>query len=410
MGLLQKAVDFLSNMWDEDGNKVRINVNSITDSYNDLMMYKYALHVAASRIAAIISKCEFKTYAKNKEIKESNWYSFNVKPNANQTASEFKRQIINELILSEKNECLIIVKNINGKASFFVASDFKSNRSITSEQVFSDVKVNLYGEEEQSLPGTFGKEQTIYINLNNAGVRETLSKMNTLFSEIIINLQDAGAYTNRYFIHLDQTQMANPEYAEALDNLLNEQFEKFLKSRKSLLPLYAGMEIEQASKAQENSQNAMLSSESISKQMKEVISMVGHAFNIPTSVMLGTYEENDLDDFLTFGIDPIAKMIQESINGNFYGEKAYLEGTYVFVDTKKVKHFDILTVANAINKLISSGLYTINDLREKIDEKPIDDEIGNKHFITRNYAVIGEYISDATNYTDYKKEKTKKKE
>ena len=58
----------------------------------------------------------------------------------------------------------------------------------------------------------------------------------------------------------------------------------------------------------------------------------------------------------------------------------------------------MISIASASNGIISSGIYTINDVRKKLDEPTIDEEIGDVHFITRNYAVIGSaYLEDPTN-------------
>ena len=114
--------------------------------------------------------------------------------------------------------------------------------------------------------------------------------------------------------------------------------------------------------------------------------------------MLGTYEENDMDDFLTFCIDPLADLISEAFTRKMFSKDEVKKKSYIQMDTKKIKHFDILTVSNSINKLISSGVYTINEIRGILDEKPVDSEIGDVHWITRNYAIVGDYIQEQQNY------------
>ena len=61
-----------------------------------------------------------------------------------------------------------------------------------------------------------------------------------------------------------------------------------------------------------------------------------------------------------------------------------------------------MSVAGISNNVISSGVYSINDLRTKLNEPLIDEEIGDVHFITRNYAVVGDsYLEDPTNSINY---------
>ena len=54
---------------------------------------------------------------------------------------------------------------------------------------------------------------------------------------------------------------------------------------------------------------------------------------------------------------------------------------------------DILDIANAIDKLLSSGFTCINDLRILIGLDPIDEEWANQFFMTKNYAPIEELLN-----------------
>ena len=56
-----------------------------------------------------------------------------------------------------------------------------------------------------------------------------------------------------------------------------------------------------------------------------------------------------------------------------------------------------MTISTAVNKIISSGVYTINEVRKQLGETPIDPAIGDVHWITRNYAIVGDYIQDPDN-------------
>ena len=51
-----------------------------------------------------------------------------------------------------------------------------------------------------------------------------------------------------------------------------------------------------------------------------------------------------------------------------------------------------MAVATAIDKLISSGVFTINDIREVMGQPPIDAEWANTNFMTKNYATLEELM------------------
>ena len=62
--------------------------------------------------------------------------------------------------------------------------------------------------------------------------------------------------------------------------------------------------------------------------------------------------------------------------------------TYLKIDTKQIKHVDILSVSTAIDKLIGSGAFCVNDIRRICGEEPIDEDAANAFFITKNYMPI----------------------
>lgn len=416
-----KIFDFLEN-WLSPKNSKDIEVKnfSLEDfeiTYKNLWQYRLALHTVAERIGAILSKCEIITYVKNEEIKSDTWYMFNVEPNPNQTSCEFFKQLVYQLVTSEKNEALIIFEKIDERTYMYVATKFTSDDKQLYAKRYYDVSINT-GGKEYVLNKVYDKESSIHIKYTNDGLRSILNDMKSMYEEMVTNVIKAGEYSQKFTLTLDSSVEMTGDFEERLSDILNEDFQKFINGKNTILPLYAGMKLEKISNAQEVAQNSSISNDSVNKQTKEIFLNVGQPFNIPNSIILGTYEEDDLDDFLTFCIDPITDMLSEAINRNFYGKKDVLEGSYCVIDTKKIKHFDILTVANAINKLVSSGVYTINHLRRVLDEKPVDSKIGDVHWITRNYAVVGEYISDPTNYAgnegkdseETEKEKKKKGE
>ena len=56
--------------------------------------------------------------------------------------------------------------------------------------------------------------------------------------------------------------------------------------------------------------------------------------------------------------------------------------------TQNVLIVDLLSVANAIYKLIASGCFTINDIRKAVGDEPIDEDWANQHWITKNYETV----------------------
>ena len=87
-------------------------------------------------------------------------------------------------------------------------------------------------------------------------------------------------------------------------------------------------------------------------------------------------------------MDPLVDMLQEEINRKRNGYEGYSKGTYLKIDTKCIKHVDLLSVATAIDKLIGSGAFCINDIRKAVGDEPINEAWANQHFITKNYETV----------------------
>ena len=81
-------------------------------------------------------------------------------------------------------------------------------------------------------------------------------------------------------------------------------------------------------------------------------------------------------------------MFSDEMNRKLFTKGQILKGTYVKFDTKAIKHIDLLDVATAIDKLISSGFTCINDLREICGFDRIDESWAEQFFMTKNYSTV----------------------
>jgi len=53
----------------------------------------------------------------------------------------------------------------------------------------------------------------------------------------------------------------------------------------------------------------------------------------------------------------------------------------------------LLSVSTAIDKLIASGAFCINDIRKLVGEPIIDEDFANQHWITKNYSTIEDVLN-----------------
>lgn len=408
-------MSFLEHLFFEDNdNNVELNTKSISfdrKTLDELWATRLALNITAERYGALLSKCEFKTYINGKVTRGDNWYTLNVRPNPNQSAAEFKKQIARKLIMSPTHDVLIVCLDKVGtrRQCMYVAESFKRSELQMFESSFTDVTISTHSDETYQLRGIFSGDKAIYFKLTNKELDVIFSAMRAQFARLAYNAEKAGTYRQKYVLSVDQTAEAQQGFEENMQTLLDEQFNAFINGDNAVIPLYAGMKLDQTSAGADLGQNASIANKSVNAQVDEALIKIGLAFNIPESITMGRYEADDLDQMLVWCIDPMAQLITDAFNSRWYGERAVIGGTYCRLDTEGCRHFDLVTIAQLSNNAISSGVYSINNIREKAHEEPIDPAIGDVHWITRNYAVTGEYMNDPENSATYTEDKRKEK-
>ena len=59
-----------------------------------------------------------------------------------------------------------------------------------------------------------------------------------------------------------------------------------------------------------------------------------------------------------------------------------------------MKHIDMFEIATSADKLISSGIYTVNMILRALEEPQIAEDWADQHFITKNYSTIQEILEE----------------
>lgn len=117
---------------------------------------------------------------------------------------------------------------------------------------------------------------------------------------------------------------------------------------------------------------------------------------MPPSLAKGDVQDTSkaVEEMLTFCLDPLAEMLQQEINRKRVGKSGVQKGTRLQINTMRVKHIDMFDIATPADKLISSGIYTVNMLLRALGEPQLSDEWANQHFITKNYSTIQDFLEE----------------
>ena len=347
----------------------------LRESIERIAFRELAIHIAISYIANTLSKCEFKVYEGGKEVKNRLYYLLNVNPNPNENSSQFINHFIENYYYGE-NGALLFKQGSN----IYCADSFDvDDANPLKEFEYTNIIVG-----RTSLRRNLRANSVFHIKLDNKDVKKLVDAVGAEYGNIIDAAIKCFKRTNskKYKYLLDQFQAGDANFKKIYEEHLKGQLEEFIKSDgDAVLPKYNSIDLVEFSTS--NPQN----SGDIVSIRKEMFEVTAQAFKIPLSMMLGniTNMNEIVKVYLSICIDPLADMISEELTRKSYTEQEWADGCYVKVDTSCINHVDILEVADKVDKLISCGAYSIDEVRHRLDSPPLDTDFSKTHFITKNY-------------------------
>lgn len=348
----------------------------------EIHIRELAFYSCVNMIASSISKCEFKTFVENKEVKLQEHYLWNVEPNKNQNSSQFMHKLISQLY--RDNECLVVESG----GQLLVADSFSVEEFALKENIFSGVSVGLF-----TFQRTFTMSEVMYFKLSEKDMRMVTNGIYEGYGKLIAYGMKAyqksrgsrGVLNYKTLAQGDETGKKN------FDDLMNNRFKKFFTAENAVLPLPIGYDYTDiGSKTYSDS-----STRDIRAMADDISDFTAKAFGIPPALAKGDLAgiKDANDTYLTYCIDPLAHIIQEEANRKRNGYLNFSKGTYLKIDTKSIMHVDLLSVSTAIDKLIASGVFTINDIRKLVGDNEIEEPYGDTHWVTKNYSSIEDVLN-----------------
>lgn len=336
-----------------------------------------ALLTCTDIIGSAMAKCEFKTFNRGKAQTKGEWRLWNIEPNANQDAQRFRMQIINRMI--SKGEALVV--DMDGK--LYIADSFTCDDAVVKDRVYKDVVIG-----DLSLKRHFGEREVMRFVLPSVGWYKTFDNVAAAYAQVI-NSGIKGyrrAQGMKGTLNIDAVQMQNEKVREAYETLKNAGFKRFADAESAVLPLYKGMEYTDVSQKTYSNQN----SRDIRAMVDDLTDFAARMLGIPPVLVNGSVQDTTSakKQFVGDCIVPLAAVIECEINRKRYSVSELERGNRLKVDTSRVLWSDWLSAAVGIDKLIASGIFCVNEVRELLSLPSIDEEWAHKHYLTKNYGDI----------------------
>lgn len=360
----------------------------LRDKSHKAYIKQWALDTCINHIARTISQTKFE-YIDNgvKDNTNTTYYKLNVRPNTDESAATFWQKVVRKLIYD--NEVLIVVTDTK---DLIVADDFTREEYALYDDVFKNIIVGDFEFERNFL-----MSEVIYLEYNNESISNMLCGLFSDYGDIFGRLIQANLLNNqiRATLSMDANYNITKDTQESLQKFINNAYEAFATNDIAIVPIQKGYTYEEHSTQSQAKTSSQI--DDLSKLPDQILSYVARNLGIPLGLINGDTADIQgmTDNYMKFCINPIIEKITDELNAKLFTVRSYKEGKRI--KAVSIDAYDPIQKAEAIDKLISSSVFTVNQVLDMFGYPPSKDEDANKRLITKNYTSVNDVQGGETN-------------
>lgn len=352
----------------------------------------FALFAVVHLISGLLSGCEFRVYRNGKEMHGAEWAAMNVKPNKNQNAAAWKRELIARLLLSGEALC---VELPDGQR--ILAESFNRTDDVLKGDTFTDIQ-----RADLNISRQYKIDEVLYlqspVNARAVWLQQIMMQYERLMTSAAKRFKKAGG--EKGILEVSAVERGKADFKERFEDLQNKYFRNYFESTNAVLPLFDGYKyVPQSSGGSSGTYTNDLTS--VKTLADEAISRAAQVFGVPPSYIRGDAAgiKDSQAAMMTNCIKPLAQMISQELTGKLYDFAEIASGSRIIVDTGSILHHDLITDSAGIDKLIGAG-WTINEICKALGAHEKDDPDADVRFITKNYGTIAEALEGGEGNAD----------
>lgn len=341
-----------------------------------------AFSVCVDLIANAIGRCEFRTYRDKEEVQEREYWLWNVEPNLNENSSVFLHKLIDHLY--RNNEALVVAfKHRDGYEMLAVADSWtQSEPQVTRMNEYRDVTVDGYTFSKR-----FREDDVLHFRLNQESIRPVIDQLTASWEKMASLAKSHYEWDqgHHWKVHIDQIAEGSDSFEADFAKKISDQVKPFLQGQNGVLPEFDGYKYEELKSTDSRAVT------DVRDLLADIFDFTARGFLIPPVLTSGKVESTKDANarFLTFVIDPLCDQLQEEINRKRNGFDGWSKGSYLRVDSSSIIHYDLFDQAANVEKLVGSGVYTINDILREVGRATINEPWADRHYLTKNIAEMG---------------------
>ncbi len=342
-----------------------------------LYLKNSAIETCVNLMGRTISTADFRFVKDKKRVDSDFDYLLNVRPNSNQSAAEFWKDFIYTLLV--ENEVLVVLSDND---ELLIADSFHRDQYALYEDKFKDVTVKNY-----TFKRTFEMDKVIYMTYNNKKFTHFLDGMFKDYTELFSRIVETKMYENqiRALASLDTTQNLDEKSRKRLQDFIGRMYNVFRKSAFAIAPKLKGLDYEEITKGQTSKGQSV---EELEKLKKDTTKQVANILGIPSALVLGELSEYEtaMKAYVRLTAKPLVEQIKDELTAKLIDKSDYKNGLELQV--YGVSERSPIEDSEAADKMVASGAWSRNEVREKFGDERVDDPRMDEYVITKNYQTL----------------------
>jgi HK97 family phage portal protein len=356
--------------------EVMLDLDLFEEASSKTHLKRMAIETWIGLISRTISQSEFRVRKDKKTIKDEMYYKLNLRPNKNMSASYFWQKVVRKLIY--ENDCLIVQSD---SGDLLIADSFVKNEYAVMEDVFKNVIVKDY-----EFKRSFLMSEVIYIQYSNEKLSKLIDELFYDYGDLFGRLVDFQKRKNqiRSTVDIETVTGTDEEKRNKIQKFIDRAYSAIRDKAVAIMPQQKGFTYKEHQK-----DNAVGPSvEEINKVTEGFMSQVATALGIPIVLLKGDTKdlEKPTRNYMVFCINPLNKKISDALNYSVIDRKDFLNGQHLEIRTPT--YSNIFDLATSMDKLIASGGWNRNELRDKAGDEMVDDPKMDEYVMTKNYESI----------------------
>ena len=341
---------------------------------------------AAGMIAKAIAKSEIVLTQGEKRRKDQEYYRLNIRPNDNETATDFWFNVARELVAT--GDC-VVVRMANGK--YYRANSYQMDSYVLFNKTYSHI-VLTDGYNEVALRYGVSSDDILHFRYSTDKLRVFTDNVLNCLNDALNAVQSLETIANTPLLKFKvdanlqfrRRTADGKEVRLTLDNVLEEFKSKIDGKKLAILTEQTGTALEFMDvKKQVTAAELATLTDTINKECAA-------AYDIPLGVFNGmiTEQSDATNEFITYAVSPVAEVINDTLNAKLVGQADYIKGERAFVWLAHFKHIDVIDAANSLDKLRAIG-FTLDEIFEMVGYPALNTEFSTTRALTKNYATEG---------------------